>query len=165
MKRISILLTVLTLVMMFGCSRSDTSTKKITDQSQAVKSEAKTLQSWQGDYPVDKLNLLPEKQCEQAVGFIGDAKTFEGVWKAFKPGEDVPGIDFKANLVLFSRNTQFFNRNSIMKVNVTNGVVEVLAMETRSAMPIQDKVAMSLAVVARQGITAIHAGDKIIPIN
>jgi len=50
-------------------------------------------------------------------------------------------------------------------MTVTNGVAEVLAMETMSAIPIEDKVGMSLAVVARQGITAIHAGDKIIPTN
>jgi hypothetical protein len=37
-------------------------------------------------------------------------------------------------------------------------------METMSAMPIEDKVAMSLVVVARQGITAIQASDEIIPI-
>ena len=133
--------------------------------SQPLDGEAKILQSWQGDYPVDKLNLLPEKQCEQAVGFIGDVKTYEGVWKALKPGEDVPGIDFKANLLFLARNTQFYNRISIGKVNVTNGVAEVLAMETMSAMPIEDKVAMSLVVVSRSGITAIQSGEKIISIN
>ena len=95
----------------------------------------------------------------------GIIKTFETVWKAFKPGENVPEIDFKANLVLFARNTQFFNRISIGKVNVTNGMAEVLAMETMSAMPIEDKVAMSLVVIVRQGITAIQSGDEIIPIN
>ncbi|MBC2709559.1 MAG: hypothetical protein HGJ94_00660, partial [Desulfosarcina sp.] len=67
--------------------------------------------------------------------------------------------------VLFARNTHFYNRISIGKVNVKKGAAEVLAMETMSAMPIEDKVAISLVVVARQGITAIHAGDKIIPIN
>jgi len=136
-----------------------------TDHAQAVSGEAEILQSWQGDYPVARLDLLPEKQREQAVGFIDDVETFEDVWKAFKPGEDVPEIDFKANLVLFARNTQFYNRIRIGKVNVKNGVAEVLAMETMSAMPIEDKVAMSLVVVARQGITAIQAGDKNIPTN
>ncbi len=108
---------------------------------------------------------MPEKQREQAVGFIVDAKTFEDVWKAFKPEEAVPEIYFKTNLVLFARNTQFYNRISIGKVNVTNGVAEVLAMETLSAMPIEDKVAMSLVLVPRHGITAIQAGDEINPIN
>ncbi len=133
--------------------------------SQPFVGEAKILQSWQGDYPVARLKLLPEKQHEQAVGYIGDVETFETVWKPFKPDENVPEIDFKANLVLFARNTQFYNRISIGKVNLKNGVAEVLAMETLSAMPIEDKVAMSLVVVERQGITAIHAGDEIVPIN
>ena len=165
MKKASLLSTVLTLVLLVGCSRSDTGAMKTADHSQAVKSDAKILQSWQGDYPVAQLKLLPEKQRKRAVGFIGDAKTFEGVWKAFRPGEAVPEIDFKINLVLFARNTQFYNRISIGKVNVKNGVAEVLAMETMSAMPIDEKVAMSLVVVARKGITAIQSGDEIIPIN
>ena len=112
-----------------------------------------------------QLKLLPEEQCEQAVGFIDNAETFEGVWKAFKPGEDVPGIDFKANLVLFARNTQFFNRISIGKVHLNNGVAEVLAMETMSAMPIENKVAMSLVVVPRKDIKAIRTADGLVAIS
>jgi hypothetical protein len=38
-------------------------------------------------------------------------------------------------------------------------------METLSAMPIKDKVAMSLVLVPRQGITAVQSGDQIIPID
>ena len=165
MKRISLLFSIITLVILTGCSRSDTRTMMTTDHSQTIDGEAEILQSWQGDYPVAQLQLLPEKQHEQGVGYIGDANTFEGVWKAFKPGEAVPKIDFKTNIILFTRNTQFYNRISIGKVNVTNGVAEVLAMETRSSMPIEDKVALSLVVVARQGITAIQAGDKNVLIN
>jgi hypothetical protein len=51
------------------------------------------------------------------------------------------------------------------KVNVTNGVAELLAMETTSSMPIEDKVAISLVVFVRRGITAIQTGNEIIPIN
>ena len=127
--------------------------------------EAEILESWQGDFPVNQLQVLPEKQRQQAVGFIDATEIFENVWKAFKPGEDVPEIDFTANLVFFARNTRFYNRISIGKVNVKNGVAEVLAMETMSAMPIEDKVAISLVVVARQGIKAIQAGDRIVPVN
>jgi len=127
--------------------------------------EAEILESWHGDYPVARLDLLPEKQREQPVGFIDDIKTFEGVWRAFQPAGAVPQIDFTTNLVLFVRNTQFYNRIRIGKVKVTNGAAEVLAMETMSAMPIEDKVAMSIVVVARQGISGIQAGDKVIPIK
>ncbi len=162
MKKIILFITVLTLVILADGSHSDMGTLMMADNSRAINGEAKILQSWQGDYPVAQLNLLPEKQREQAVGFIGDSKTFEHVWKAFKPGEDAPGIDFRANLVLFVRNTQFYNRISIGKVNVTNGVAEVLAMETMSTMPIEDKVAMSLVMVARNGIKGLKTGDGIL---
>ena len=137
----------------------------LAHHSQPLNGEAAILQSWQGDYPVAQFDQLPKNQREQGIGFIGDAETFAGVWKAFKPGKAVPEIDFTANLVLFARNTQFFNRIRIGKVNVKNGVAEVLAMETLSAMPIEDKVAMSLVKVARQGIIAIQVGDEIIPIK
>ena len=152
-----------------GCAGFENQGKAEADaraqHMQSLNGEAKILQSWQGDYPLDQLDILPENQRQQSVGFIGDAKTFKGLWKTFKPGETLPEIDFKANLVLFARNTQFFNRIRIGKVNVTNGVAELLAMETMSAMPIEDKVAMSLVVIARQGITGIQSGDKIIQIH
>jgi acid phosphatase (class A) len=136
----------------------------LAQHSKTLDGEARILQSWQGDYPVAQLNLLPEKQREQAVGFIDDVKTFEKVWKAFKPGQAVPGIDFKDNVVLFARNTNFYNRISIGKVNVKNGVAEVLAMETMSALPIQDKVGMSLAAVPRKGIQSIRTADGLVVI-
>jgi hypothetical protein len=164
MKKVNHLVTALTLVLLFGCGHSNTGTMKKADHSQPLNGEAEILQSWQGDYPVAQFNQLPKNQRENGIGYIDNAKTFDRIWKAFKPGEVVPGIDFKANLVIFTRNTKFFNRISIGKVNVTNGVAEVLAMETMSAMPIEDKVAMSLVVVARQEITAIQASDEIIPI-
>jgi acid phosphatase (class A) len=137
----------------------------LTQHLQPLNGEAKILQSWQGDYPTAQLNLLPDSQRKNGIGFIGNAEIFKAVWNAFKPGEAIPDIDFKTNLVLFARNTQFYNRIRIGKVNMTNGVAEVLAMETMSAMPIEDKVAMSLVVVARQGITGLQSGDKIIQIN
>ncbi len=131
----------------------------------ARENEVKILQSWHGDFPVAQLSLLPEKQREQAVGYISDAKTFENIWNVFNPDEDISEINFSANLVLFARNTQFYNRISIGKVNLTEGVAEVLAMETMSAMPIEDNVAFSLAVVPRHGIVAIKTGEDTIAIN
>jgi len=150
--------------MLFCCNRLNSTAMEKADQTQGIKSEAKILQVWHGDYPVAKINTLPENQRETSVGYICDAKTFEGVWNAFKPDEAVPVINYNTNLVLFVRNTQFYNRTRIGKVHVTDGVAEVLAMETMSAMPIEEKVAMSLAVVARKGITAIQAGDERISI-
>jgi hypothetical protein len=127
--------------------------------------EAEILQSWQGNFTVAQLKLLREKQREMAVGFINDTKTFEAVWNAFKPREAVPEIDFKTDLVLFVRNTQFYNRISIAKGSVTEGVADLLAMETMSAMPITDKVGMSMVVISRKGIKSIRTPDGLVVIS
>jgi len=146
-------------------SQSKVEAGALAQHMQLFNGEATILQSWQGDYPTARLNLLPDNQRENAVGFISNTETFKAVWNAFKPEQAVPDIDFKTNLVLFARNTQFYNRIRIGKVNVTNGVADILAMETMSAMPIEDKVAMSMVVIAGQGITGIQNGDKIIQID
>jgi len=145
--------------------QSETPAGHLQPEAPPLTGEAEIMQSWQGDYPVAGFDQLPEEQRDIGIGYIADGKTFENVWQAFKPGEAVPEIDFKDHLVLFARNTEFFNRIRIGKVKVTDGVAEVLAMETMSAMPIEDKVAMSLAVVPRKGILSIQSSDGMLPIK
>ncbi|HSO19691.1 MAG TPA: hypothetical protein VLT88_09550 [Desulfosarcina sp.] len=115
--------------------------------------------SWAGDLPVDRLDLLPEDQRRTPVGFIGDPAVFEAVWKAVKPGDRIPHVDFGENMVLFSRNVDFYNRTSILKVTLEAGQARIIAMQTMSAMFIEDRVAMAMAVVPRKGIEFIIAGD------
>jgi len=116
------------------------------------------LQKWSGEYPVSELGRLPEEQRHSAAGYIGDAKTFLSVWRVFMPTEILPAVDFNKNIVVFSRNTQFYNRTAIFKVTLQDGTAEILAMETMSAIPIEDKVAMAMAVIPRAGVMAIQSG-------
>jgi len=127
--------------------------------------DAEILESRHGDFPVSQLDLLPELQRGHPVGFIADAETFKAVWAAFKPGQAAQKIDFKSNLVFFARNTQFYNRISIGKIKVTNGVAEVVAMETMSARPIQDEVGMSMVSVPRKGIEGVRCREQVIQVN
>jgi hypothetical protein len=90
---------------------------------------------------------------------------FNEVWKVFKPMEKVPDVDFSDHMVVFSRKVTFFNRTAIMKVMLKEGVAEILARETMSAMPIEEKVAMSMAVIPRSGVNFIAAGKKPIPVK
>ena len=122
------------------------------------------LRSWSGDYPVTQLERLPEGQRQSGVGYLGDAARFINVWQAFKPDEKAPEVDFGRYLVLFVRNLDFYNRTSIFKVTLKDGVAEVMVTATRSAQPIEDKVAMALAVVPRAGVKFIQAGSKRIPV-
>jgi hypothetical protein len=123
------------------------------------------LQTWAGDYPVSELPRLPEGQLSSAVGYIGDAKTFGAVWHAFKPGENVPQVDFSTQLVVFYRNVVFYNRMSIFKITLRDGVAEVLAAETMSARPIEGRVGMAPAVIPREGVKFIQSGKERIPFD
>ena len=123
------------------------------------------LQAWSGQYPVARLDRLPAGQRTSRVGYIGDAATFVSVWQAFEPDAEPPFVDFSTHLVVFFRNVDFYNRTAIAKVTLEDGVAEVIAMETMSAMPIEDKVAMVLAVIPCEGVEFIQAGSERIPVT
>ena len=74
-------------------------------------------------------------------------------------------MDFGRNFIVFSRNVDFYNRTSIFKVTLKDGVIEVLAMETRSALPIEDKASMAMAVIPRDGVRSIQTGTRRIPVS
>ncbi len=123
------------------------------------------LHSWHGDYPVAELERLPRGQRSSRTGYLGNPSRFARVWKAFKPSEKLPYVDFRNHLVVFSRNVTFYNRKAIMKVILKEGIAEILARETMSAMPIEEKVAMSMAVIPRSEVNFIAAGKKRIPVE
>jgi hypothetical protein len=68
------------------------------------------LEKWSGDFPVTELDRLPEGQRTSATGYIGDTGTFIPVWRAFMPGKILPAVDFRKNIVVFTRNIQFYNQ-------------------------------------------------------
>jgi hypothetical protein len=123
------------------------------------------VDSWSGDFPVAQLELLPDGQRGSQVGYIGDKSIFTAVWQALMPGEMPPTVNFERHLVVFSRNVKFYNRTKIFKVTLSDGGVDVLAMETMSALPIEDRVAMAMAVVPRDGIDFIRSGQIRMPVT
>lgn len=123
------------------------------------------IERWAGDLPVDRLDLLPEDQRVSNSGYIGDPAIFAAIWQAMRPDAIVPAVDFAHNLVVFVRNVDFYNRTSILNVTLDGGEARILAMQTMSALPITDKVAMAMAVVPRSGIEFIIAGDTRIRVS
>lgn len=123
------------------------------------------LQQWSGDYPIVHLKWLPKGQQQSRIGYIGDAAIFATTWKVFKPGEKTPEVDFSRNFIVFSRNVDFYNRISIFKLTLKNGVLEIFAMETRSALPIKDNVGMAMAVIPRAGVASIQVGNQQVPVS
>ena len=121
--------------------------------------EVSLLATWSGEYPVSELGRLPDGQQETVHGYIGDAGTFAPIWQVFMPDEMLPVIDFRKNIIIFTRNIQFYNRTSILKVMLKDSTAEIFAMETMSALPIEDKAAMAMALIPRKGVKAIQAGE------
>jgi hypothetical protein len=122
------------------------------------------LQKWSGDYLVAHLDRLPQGKSKAGVGYIDDKTLFEGVWEIFKPGEPLPEVDFGTQIVVFYRNVTFYNRTNIVKITLRDGIAEIIAIETRSALPIEDKVAMAMVVIPRAGVKFIQAGNERIPV-
>jgi hypothetical protein len=123
------------------------------------------LQKWSGEYPVAHLDQLPQGKSKAGAGYIDDKSLFEGIWKVFKPGEPLPEVDFGTQIVVFYRNVTFYNRTNIVKITLRDGIAEIIAIETRSALPIEDKVAMAIVVIPRTGVKFIQAGSERIPVS
>jgi hypothetical protein len=132
---------------------------------QKTPTELAVVQEWRGDYPVSELHRLPEGQRASHIGYLNNTEQLMKIWPFLKPRQEVPRIDFSTHIVIFTRNVSFYNRTAIAKVMLRDGVAEILAMETMSALPIEDYVAMALAVIPRMGVTAIAAGKEKIPIT
>jgi len=150
-----------------SCAQSTITPHLPQDRAMEAKPAGKDLgimQAWNGDYPVAELGRLPVDQVKERVGYIGDKATFTAVWQAMKPSLALPEVDFTVNVVVFSRNTAFYNRTSIARVVLKNGIVEVIAIETMSSLPIEDKVAMALAVIPRIGVQFIQTDSGLIPV-
>jgi hypothetical protein len=136
-----------------------------SDTQPAMPTTITMVKQWSGDFPVAELRRLPAGQRETPAGVITDPETFQSVWQAFKPEDALPAIDFGHNLAIFVRNTVYYNRTRIAKVTQTDGIAEILTMETRTALPIEEKAAMAIAEIPGKGVHAIRTGQQLIPIQ
>ena len=50
-----------------------------------------------------------------------------------------------------------------MQITRNDGVADIIAMETRSARPIEDNIAMAMAAIPREGISYVLAGKNTFP--
>ena len=134
-------------------------------QSEAPKNRP-ILRRWEGDYPVAQLSRLPAGQRQSRVGYIGDAEIFASVWQVLKPGTALPRVDFDKNLVVFVRNLESYHPALIEKVTFKGGVAAIVSVQPLMPAPaIEDRVAMGLAVISREGLKFIQADNEQIPVR
>jgi hypothetical protein len=163
-------LAVLALPMMYLCSCAQSTISDNRSQDRVIEGKPTShdlsiLQAWSGDYPFADLGLLPADQRKERVGYIIDKATFTAVWQAMNPSRTPPEVDFTGNIVVFIRNVVYYNRTSIVRIILKNGIADVLATETMSALPIEDKVAMAMAVIPRNGVNFIQTGSGPAPVK
>lgn len=123
------------------------------------------LQRWTGDYPLAQLDRLPVGQRQSRIGYLGDAAAFTQVWQIFKPDTAVPELDFSKNIVVFARNMDLYHRILIAKVSLTLGAAEIIDVGTASALPVEDRVALGMVLIPREGIKFIQRGKERIPVQ
>jgi hypothetical protein len=109
----------------------------------------KLLQTWQA-----KLKDETLKKAAPASGFLANAKDFEALWKAWRPDEKVPAVDFKQNLVLVGL-ADGPNQAGI-RATLDDGNLKVLVQQTLIGGP---GFGYQLAVVPRAGIKTINGKD------
>lgn len=151
----SLIFLLLSLLLLFACTTS------FDEKSVGLDGPVPILGLLSGDLALSALKLLPLEQQEMPVGYFSSQKQFDAVVQAIKVDDKtLPVVDFSHQIVLFVRNTTFYNRISIAQVKLEQDTLTVISMETRSAKPIVDKVAISLAVIDRGAASFIAAGDK-----
>jgi len=75
-------------------------------------------QQWQGAFRVADLALLPERGDQLGTGLIADAGTWAQVWRAFRPAEAIPAIDFSTEFIAFARNRETVGTVSLVHVAI-----------------------------------------------
>lgn len=75
-------------------------------------------QQWQGPFRIVDLALLPERGDQPGTGLIADPATWAQIWRAFRPAEMLPAIDFSTEFVAFARNRETVGVVSLVHVAV-----------------------------------------------
>jgi len=111
-----------------------------------------------------QLVRLPERFRETPYGIIDRDSELEAIWPGFHSYDggsvSMPSVDFADQLIVFVRNTQFYNRIHLGTVNIIEGKGEIVTMETRSALPLIDKASFAMMVLNRKDVSQLRFGDQ-----
>jgi len=110
--------------------------------------------SWTGQVAVGDRKVLADAPV------VADTKTWEEVWKAARPGEKAPTVDFANAVVLVAvgsdPNLLWFGPN------IQEGNLRVVAASTLRAYDNPQTASYMMGVVARAGVKTVN--DKPLPV-
>jgi hypothetical protein len=118
-----------------------------TTEAQNNKKPIKATKSWSGKKEDETLKIKAP-----ATGFFTEAKAFDDLWKAWRPTEKTPEVDFKTSIVVVTLGSGPNIVRPSFTVNEA-GNVTVLAISTLIGGP---GFGYSLDVLPREGIKSIE---------
>jgi hypothetical protein len=104
------------------------------------------LQKWDGKVKDETL-----RKASPTTGYIANEKDFEKLWKAWRPDEKVPKVDFKEELVVVGVADGPNQVNLIPQVN-DKGDLSILARATLVGGP---GFSYQIATIKREGIKTV----------
>jgi hypothetical protein len=122
-------------------------------------------QTWSGDLATAQMGTVALGRSAEGFALVTSLTDWQALWALYQPKAAVPSVDFTTHFVVCLRNTEFYNRMRLGMGLVQKGVLEPLAMETMSARPIEDQVAVTFASFPRQGITSVKFRQTTLPLT
>ena len=116
----------------------------------AADTPVKPTKEWPGKFPDDK--DLPLMKLAPAGGFIADKAAFEKLWKAWRPKEETPKIDFEKELVLVGTTQCAGNRIGAALRLDAKGDLKAAFFATQIAGP---GFAYTIVVINREGVKTV----------
>ena len=170
-RRLALCVSVLGFLQLGGCAlttpASDSSGPSAHTNSLAPDSAPRrtpAFTTFHGDFLLLQLVRLPERFRETPYGIIDRDSELEAIWPGFHSYDggsvSMPSVDFADQLIVFVRNTQFYNRIHLGTVNIIEGKGEIVTMETRSALPLIDKASFAMMVLNRKDVSQLRFGDQ-----
>ena len=117
---------------------------------------------WAGRLPAVCADLLPTESRDRRLVCIRDVKAWTRVWQRWQGETTQPRINFSQQVVVIVRNVRYLNRIRFRGATVTNAVLNVETLETRTARPLRDQFYGLILVFDARQISAVSDGEDTI---
>ena len=120
----------------------------------------KIVMSWGADVSAAEFEALPSWIPALKGGYVCDEAAFTALWSVLKPGTIPPKIDFTKHMVVFAARDSAYEQLFVAKVDLKDGVAEVVANGYPGGQSRPDRLAIAAAVIPKFGIQFLKVGGK-----
>lgn len=135
--------------------RQSTTSDEIVEAPKETLKPVPIKQSWDGI--IQNRNLLKQSPAE---GFLLDAKAWEKMWKAWRPGEKLPAVDFEKEIAIILT-VPGPNRISSPDLVVNKDGNVRVPLPTSTLLPDDGRIGYKILIIDRSGVNSINGGRSI----